>query len=107
MTPESLVRHELAGLGVEVVDSSNPDAIGIAGRVRDETMRTLLVATGEGIKQVPKATATFRFDCEVGGTSGRHPASQDAETVRVTVGGERLLARPARRTEQTGGTRWQ
>jgi ribonuclease P protein subunit POP4 len=107
MTPETLVRHELAGLDVEVVDSSNPDAVGIAGRVRDETMRTLLVATGEGVKQVPKATATFRFDPVVGDTAGRGSAPGDAESVRVEVDGERLLARPARRTEQTGGSQWQ
>ncbi len=92
MTPESLVRHELVGLDVTVTDASNPDLVGISGRVRDETMRTLLVATSEGVKQVPKAGTTFRFsldDCE------------------VVVEGDRLLARPALRTETRGGSLWQ
>lgn len=92
MTPESLVRHELAGLDVEVVDSPDPGLVGIAGRVEDETMRTLLVATGEGVKQVPKAAATFRFA---------------VDETRVLVDGERLVARPARRTEANGGSLWQ
>jgi len=92
MTPESLVRHELAGLEVSVTDASNPDLIGIEGRVRDETMKTLLVATGDGVKQVPKAGTTFRFKL----------ASAD-----VLVEGDRLLARPAQRTETHRGSLWQ
>ena len=96
MTPESLVRHELAGLRVEVTASPNPDLVGIAGRVVDETMNTLLVATSEGVKQVPKAAATFRFELDDNG-----------ETVFVVVEGQRLVARPARRTEQKGDSLWQ
>ncbi|MCQ4335034.1 ribonuclease P protein component 1 [Natronomonas sp. F2-12] len=92
MTPETLVRHELAGLDVTVTDAPNPDLIGIEGRVRDETMRTLLVATGEGVKQVPKAGTTFRF------------ALDDTD---VIVEGDRLLARPALRTETQRGSLWQ
>jgi ribonuclease P protein subunit POP4 len=96
MTPESLVRHELAGLDVEVAESSNDDLVGIAGRVVDETTQTLLVATSEGVKQVPKAAATFRFT-----------VTDDGSTVDVLVDGERLVARPARRTESDGGSLWQ
>ncbi len=92
MTPESLVRHELAGLEVSVTDASNPDLIGIEGCVRDETMKTLLVATGDGVKQVPKAGTTFRFELE---------------SADVLVEGDRLLARPAQRTETHRGSLWQ
>ena len=97
MTPESLVRHELAGLDVEVAESPNPDLVGVAGRVVDETTNTLLVATDDGVKRVPKAAATFRFRLD-GETRG---------TTRVVVDGDRLLARPARRTETKGGSLWQ
>ncbi|QLD84722.1 ribonuclease P protein component 1 [Natronomonas halophila] len=92
MNPDSLVRHELAGLDVEVVDSPNPDLVGIAGRVVDETMHTLLVAASDGMKRVPKADATFRFDLD---------------DTAVVVEGDRLVARPARRTELKGGSLWQ
>ena len=92
MTPESLVRHELAGLEVAVADSPNPDLVGIAGRVVDETTKTLLVATGEGVSQVPKAAATFRFRLQ---------------EANVIVDGDRLVARPARRTETKRGSLWQ
>ena len=92
MTPETLVRHELAGLDVSVTDATDPDLVGIRGRVRDETMKTLLVATSDGVKQVPKAGTTFRF------------ALDDTD---VIVDGDRLLARPALRTETNGGSLWQ
>jgi len=94
MTPETLVRHELAGLETTVTDASNPDLVGIEGRVRDETMKTLLVATGDGVKQVPKAGTTFRFTLEEG-------------TRAVLVDGDRLLARPAQRSETHRGSLWQ
>jgi ribonuclease P protein subunit POP4 len=92
MTPETLVRHELAGLDVTVSEAPNPDLVGIEGCVRDETMKTLLVATSDGVKQVPKAGTTFRF------------ALDDAA---VIVDGDRLLARPAQRSETHRGSLWQ
>ena len=107
MTPETLVRHELAGLDVTVVDAPNPDLIGIEGQVRDETMKTLLVATSDGVKQVPKAGTTFRFEleeCEAqrvsDDESGHRPRT-------VIVEGDRLLARPAQRSETHRGSLWQ
>ena len=101
MTPETLVRHELAGLEVTVTDASNPDLIGIEGGVRDETMKTLLVATGDGVKQVPKAGTTFRFVLD-----GAHRAPGEG-TRAVLVDGDRLLARPAQRSETHRGSLWQ
>ncbi|PSQ23248.1 ribonuclease P [Halobacteriales archaeon QS_9_67_17] len=91
MNPTTLPRHELAGLHAEVVESRNADLVGIAGDVVDETMQTLVVAGASGTKQVPKAAATFRF-------------RTDGE--RVIVEGERLVARPARRTETTTPNKW-
>ena len=100
MTPESLVRHELAGLDVAVEASPNPDLVGVAGRVVDETTGTLLVATDDGVKQLPKASTTFRFSLDR--ESGDDPRADED----VLVEGERLLARPARRTETNGGSVW-
>ena len=91
MNPTTLPRHELAGLHAEVVESRNADLVGIAGDVVDETMQTLVVAGASGTKQVPKAAATFRFQLR---------------DERVIVDGERLVARPARRTETTTPNKW-
>ena len=91
MNPTTLPRHELVGLHAEVVESRNADLVGIAGDVVDETMRTLVVAGASDTKQVPKAAAMFRF----------HLNGE-----RVIVDGERLVARPARRTETTTPNKW-
>jgi ribonuclease P protein subunit POP4 len=66
LTPETLPRHELAGLSVRVADATNPDLVGIAGRVATETAGTLRVRgrdAGGGVRewQVPKAGAVLEF----------------------------------------------
>ncbi len=83
LTPETLARHELNGLHVEVVEAANPDLVGIAGRVVVETMKTLHVdcgvSTGSGrddesdgsrVKQVPKRGTTFEFALPAGDEFG-------------------------------------
>jgi ribonuclease P protein subunit POP4 len=92
LTPETLVQHELVGLDVEVTGASNPDAVGLGGETVAETTQTLGIERGDRVSHVPKADATFAFTLETG--------------ERVTVAGERLVARPARRTEQTGDSQW-
>jgi ribonuclease P protein subunit POP4 len=92
LTPETLARHELVGLDVEVVAASNPDAIGISGAVVMETTQLLTIEGDTRVWHVPKADATFAFDLPAG------------ETVRVD--GERLVARPARRTANAGDSKW-
>ena len=107
MTPETLARHELAGLDVTVADAPNSDIVGISGRVRDETMKTLLVATGDGVKQVPKAGTTFRFELDEREARGAADDGSGQPPRTVLVEGDRLLARPARRTETHGASLWQ
>jgi ribonuclease P protein subunit POP4 len=90
-TPETVLRHELVGLDVEVVSASDPGLVGASGTVVGETTNTLGIEQSGRVSTVPKAVAAFAFD--LGGE-------------RVVVEGERLVARPARRTEQTGDSQW-
>jgi ribonuclease P protein subunit POP4 len=107
LTPETLPRHELAGLRVRVAAADNPDLVGIEGTVVAETTQTLTVEEeGEGSdrarrqhqrqrqrqRQVPKAGTTFEFELP----GGDH----------AVVEGDRLVARPARRTEHRGDSQW-
>jgi len=96
LTPETLARHELVGLDVEVVAASNPDAIGISGSVVMETTQ-LLTIEGDRVWHVPKEGATFAFDL---------PSGQSEARTRVRVEGQRLVARPARRTANAGDSKW-
>lgn len=93
LTAETLPRHELIGLRVRVVESSDSTLIGCEGAVVMETANTLTVRDGSRTRQVPKAAVTLEF------------ALPNGEY--VTVAGERLLGRPAKRTERTGGSQWQ
>jgi ribonuclease P protein subunit POP4 len=93
IAPGTLRRHELVGLDAEVVSASNPDVVGLAGRVVAETTKMLGIERDGGTSRVPKADAAFRFDL---------PGSKAA----VRVEGERLVARPARRSERSSDSRW-
>ena len=57
----SIVQHELIGLETKVVKSSNPDIVGTAGRVVEETRNTLTILHNDNRKVVIKDTAVFEF----------------------------------------------
>lgn len=117
LTPETLPRHELIGLTVEVVDATSNAYLGIAGRVVDETTNTLVIASSDGesrVRQVPKSAAVFQFtlpdesaECRKGSGTTSDPAPTGDDVAHVTVDGERLLSRPAERTETHGDTIWE
>jgi ribonuclease P protein subunit POP4 len=130
LTPETLPRHELAGLPVRVVESTDPGRVGLAGRVVAETTGTLRVESESGVTTVPKRGTRFAFRVEQptdeaagsrerpGIASERPPETVGTATASpdqsdgceggtyVTVDGDVLLSRPARRTEQGVDTTW-
>lgn len=57
----SVVQHEFIGLEVKVVRSSNPAAVGIAGKVVDETRNTFAILHDGKRKVVIKDTSVFEF----------------------------------------------
>jgi ribonuclease P protein subunit POP4 len=57
----NIVQHEFIGLEAKVVKSSNPQVIGIAGKVVDETRNTLTILHGGKRKVIVKDTAVFEF----------------------------------------------
>ena len=60
VTP-SIVQHEFIGLVVTVVKSSNLHAVGISGRVVDETRNTFTILQNDNRKVVVKDTSVFDF----------------------------------------------
>jgi len=66
ITPQNILRHELIGLDVEILESSNPSLVGIKGRVVDETRNTLIIERYDNNKEimVPKDIAVFKFKLE-------------------------------------------
>ena len=51
ISSKNIFYHELIGLELKVVDSSNPSLIGLQGTVIDETKKTLLIETKEEINR--------------------------------------------------------
>ncbi|WP_128225637.1 ribonuclease P protein component 1 [Halobacteriaceae archaeon SHR40] len=92
LTPETLARHELVGLDVRVVAASNPDLTGVAGEAVSETTNTVGIERDSRVRQVPKDSATFEWTLPSGAV--------------VETAGEALLARPARRSEHRGDSKW-
>ncbi|MEM2920703.1 MAG: ribonuclease P protein subunit, partial [Candidatus Bathyarchaeia archaeon] len=82
---ESLLYHELTGLEVEVVSSTNSSLLGVSGVVVFETMKTLGLKTKSGrVITVPKDVAVFNFKLENGSSK--------------TLDGKLLKYRPEERT---------
>lgn len=59
--PQDIVKHELIGLDIEIVQSKNPSLIGIKGKIIDETKNTLLIETKNKNKRILKRQATFNI----------------------------------------------
>jgi len=83
ISAKTIIQHELIGLDVEILESTNKNQIGIKGLVVDETKNLISIETSKGIKRVQKKGATFLFVLP----------NQE----RVKVLGDRLIARPEER----------
>ena len=60
ITP-SIVQHEFIGIEAKVVHSSNPDLVGITGKVVDETRNTFTISHNGEKKVIIKDTSIFEF----------------------------------------------
>lgn len=58
----SIIQHEFIGFESKVVNSSNPDIVGITGKVVDETRNTFTILNKDGEKKIViKDTAIIEF----------------------------------------------
>jgi ribonuclease P protein subunit POP4 len=62
ITPQNIFRHELIGLNVEIIESSNSELVGLNGKVVDETRNTIRVKLRGGRETlIAKNIAIFHF----------------------------------------------
>ena len=62
-TAENLVRHELIGLNVRVIESSNKTIAGLSGKVVDETKNMLVIEKPDGKEaRIAKGSSIFSFE---------------------------------------------
>ncbi len=62
MSVINIMFHELIGLRITVVKSSEDTLNGLSGEVVDETKNTLRVKTKNGLKIIPKSIVTIRIE---------------------------------------------
>jgi len=91
VTP-AFVQSELIGLNAKVVKSTNPNYVGISGKVIDETRNTLIIRQENEEKIVVKNVAIFHFTMPDG-------------TI-VEVNGSIILGRPEDRVKKRLRRRW-
>ncbi|MCK4928921.1 MAG: ribonuclease P protein component 1 [Methanosarcinales archaeon] len=96
LTPQNLIHHELIGLEVAVVDSTNTAQIGIKGTVIDETRNTIHIDVGDRhVKTVPKSHTQFMFT--IPAVNGRRYLPETSAWVKVD--GTLLLSQPENRIQ--------
>jgi ribonuclease P protein subunit POP4 len=91
VTPRNILRHELIGLDVDVIRSSNKYCDSISGKVVDESRNTLMIKQGESVKRVAKRDSLFKFKLDEG---------------CVKVEGSALVSRPEDRVKRKSKRRW-
>ena len=82
ITADNIISHELIGLDTEIIESTNPQVIGLNGRIINETKSMFTINTENGAKSIAKSTNSWKFSIQ-----GRD----------VVVKGSRISKRPFER----------
>ena len=61
ITAENILSHEFIGMNTEIMQSTNPQIIGLNGRINNETKSMFTINTSKGIKSIPKAQSHWKF----------------------------------------------
>ena len=76
---DNIASHEFVGLHTEIVNSTNPQIVGLNGRVIEETKSMLRINTDKGTKFIAKNNNNWQFTV------------QDKQ---VTIEGSKITKRP-------------
>ena len=88
----TITQSELIGLNAKVTKSTNPDSVGITGKVIDETRNTLTIRHNDEDKVIPKETTIFQFTLPNGSI--------------VEVEGNAITGRPEDRVKKKPRRQW-
>ena len=91
VTP-AVVQQELIGLDAKIVRSSNPDCVGLEGKVLGETRNTIIILHKNKKRTIIKDTSVFDFTMPDG-------------TI-VEIDGKAILGRPEVRVKKRVRRRW-
>jgi ribonuclease P protein subunit POP4 len=61
ITSENIIAHELIGLRTEIIESTNPQIIGLNGTIINETKSMITINTINGTKMISKSNNSWKF----------------------------------------------
>ena len=61
ITTDNIVSHEFIGLYTEIAQSTNPQVVGLNGRIINETKSMFTINTENGVKSIAKSTNSWKF----------------------------------------------
>ncbi len=64
ITVDNITSHEFIGLHTEIIQSSNPQIIGLNGSIIDETKSMFRINTKNGTKSIAKSKNSWKFSIE-------------------------------------------
>jgi len=64
ITTDNITSHEFIGLNTEIVQSTNPQVIGLNGRIENETKSMFTINTENGMKTIAKSTNNWKFSID-------------------------------------------
>jgi len=64
ITANNITSHEFIGLQTEIINSSNPQIIGLNGRIVNETKSMFTINTKKGTKSIAKSKNSWKFSIE-------------------------------------------
>jgi ribonuclease P protein subunit POP4 len=64
ITADNITSHEFIGLNTEIVKSTNPQVIGLNGRIINETKSMFTINTINGDKSIAKSTNSWKFSID-------------------------------------------
>ena len=64
ITADNITSHELIGLNTEITQSTNPQVVGLNGRIINETKSMFTINTEKGSRSVAKSTNSWKFSVD-------------------------------------------
>ena len=64
ITADNIHSHEFIGLDTEIIQSTNPQVIGLNGRIINETKSMFTINTENGVKSIAKSTNDWKFSIQ-------------------------------------------
>ena len=64
ITADNISSHEFIGLDTEIIQSTNPQVIGLNGRIINETKSMFTINTENGVKSIAKSTNDWKFSIQ-------------------------------------------